>query len=136
MRRSAAWGQAPAQRPHCTHAAGFHTGTSAATPRFSHCVVATGHTPSTGIFETGSSSPFWAIIFAVTSRTNSGAAGSTVGGRGGRSLTASGSGGRPVAASGTGTLWMPSAAASMQAMFLRTTVSPLDAYVSSAAAFR
>ena len=126
MRRSAAWGHAPAQRPHCTHAAGFHTGTSAATPRFSHCVVATGHTPSTGIFETGSSSPFWAIIFAVTSRTNSGAAGSTVGGRGGRSLTAS----------GTGTLWMPSAAASMQAMFLRTTASPFEAYVSSAAAFR
>ena len=89
-------------------------------------MVATGHTPSTGIFETGSSSPFWAIIFAVTSRTNSGAAGSTVGGRGGRSLTAS----------GTGTLWMPSAAASMQAMFLRTTASPFEAYVSSAAAFR
>ncbi len=60
--------------------AGSHSGTNAATLRFSHCVVAVGQVPSAGMAETGKSLPFCAIIFAVTSLTNAGASAGTVGG--------------------------------------------------------
>ena len=66
--------------PHCTHFAGSHSGMNAATLRFSHCVVAVGHVPSTGSSETLSVSPFCAIIFAETFLTNSGASAGTAAG--------------------------------------------------------
>jgi hypothetical protein len=47
--------------------------------RRSYCVVAVGQVPSSGMAETGMVSPFPAIIFAVTSCTNSGASAGTGG---------------------------------------------------------
>ena len=76
----AAWGQTIEQLRHWMHVAGFHTGMWVAMLRFSHCVVAVGQVPSSGIMETGMSLPRWAMSSAVTFWTNSGASGETVGG--------------------------------------------------------
>ena len=78
--RIAACGQMMEQLPHWMQAAGSHCGMNAATLRFSHCVVAVGHVPSSGIAETGSSLPFCAIIFAVTFWMKSGASAATAAG--------------------------------------------------------
>ncbi len=56
------------------------TGISSAMLRFSHFVVAVGNVPSSGKALTGSSSPFFFMIMAVTFFTKSGASSDTVGG--------------------------------------------------------
>ncbi len=66
--------------PHWIQTDGSHAGMNAATFRFSHWVVAVGQVPSSGIAETGSSLPFWAIILAVTLLMNAGASAATAGG--------------------------------------------------------
>ncbi len=72
------------------HTSGSHTGISRAMLRFSHCVVPVGQVPSTGISLTGTSSPFWAIMVAVTLFTKSGASSGTTGGISMELVTSSG----------------------------------------------
>src|SRR5512137_1867467 len=77
----AAWGQIREHLLHWMQTLGSQAGISSAMLRFSHWLVPTGHVPSTGKAETGTWSPFPAIMGAVTLRTNSGASAATVGGR-------------------------------------------------------
>ncbi len=115
--RMAACGQTRTHLLHWMQSEGSQTGISAAMLRFSHCVVAVGHVPSTGKAETGSRSPWPAMIMAVTRCTNSGAAAGTAGGR------ACGE----VAASGTRTSKSPSSARSTAAKLRLRTSGPFFA---------
>ena len=67
------------------------TATSSEMLRFSYLVVPLGYVPSTGSALTGSSSPWPAIIAAVTVRTNSGASAGTIGADSRVDVTRSGS---------------------------------------------
>ena len=120
--RIAACGQMMEHCPHWMHTDGSHCGMNAATLRFSHCVVAVGHVPSSGMAETGSSLPFCAIIFAVTFLMKSGAASATIGGI--LSL--------PAGAAGYLTSSMAALAASMHFQFISTTSWPFLEYAFSA----
>ena len=82
--------------------------------RFSYCVVAVGHVPSSGIRLTGSESPSWRISVAVTFRTNSGAFSGTVGGM---AIL-------PAGLSGTFTCSSAADAPSTALKFIWTTASP------------
>src|SRR5574344_2202756 len=78
--RIAACGQMSEHWPHWMQTEGSHCGMNAATLRFSHCVVAVGQVPSSGMAETGRSLPFCSIILAVTSWMNLGASAETIAG--------------------------------------------------------
>ncbi len=120
--RIAAWGQMMEHWPHWMQTDGSHWGMNAATLRFSHCVVAVGHVPSTGSSETLSESPFCAIIFAETFLTNSGASAGTAAGI--LSL--------PAGAAGYLTSSIAALAASMHFQFISTTSWPFLEYAFSA----
>ncbi|OQC55921.1 MAG: hypothetical protein BWX54_01655 [Verrucomicrobia bacterium ADurb.Bin018] len=80
LARMQAWGHTKEQVPHWMHSFSSQIGTESETLRFSHRVVAEGKVPSIGILETGSESPSPTMMVAMTSLTNSGACGETVGG--------------------------------------------------------
>lgn len=105
--------------PHWMHFEVSHSGMNAATLRFSHCVVAVGHVPSSGISETLSSLPFCAIIFAVTFWMKSGASAGTAAG-----IFATFADG----ALGYLTSSIAADAASMHLWFIATTSSPFLEY--------
>src|SRR3990172_1819309 len=86
----AAWGQTIAHLLHWMQIDASQTGISTAMLRFSHCVVSSGHVPSTGNALTGSRSPLLASITAVTRWTKSGACSDTIGGIVRDALTAAG----------------------------------------------
>ena len=77
----AACGQTSAHLLHWMQIGPSQTGISSARFRFSHFAVAVGQVPSTGKALTGSRSPLFSSITAVTRRTKSGASGATTGGR-------------------------------------------------------
>ncbi len=81
LARIAACGHTSAHLLHWMQSPGSQTGISTAMLRFSHCAVAVGHVPSTGKADTGSRSPWPAMIIDVTRCTNSGASAETAGGR-------------------------------------------------------
>src|SRR5512136_2445818 len=72
--RMTACGQTKTHLPHWMHRSDSQTGISRAILRFSHLVVPIGKVPSIGRAETGTSSPFKAIIGPSTFLTKSGAA--------------------------------------------------------------
>ena len=82
--------------------------------RFSHCAVAVGKVPSTGIAETGSRSPLPSSIMAVTRCTKSGA----LRGTGGRRVWGES------ARAGTGTSSRAASEASTAAKLRLSTLSP------------
>ena len=90
-----------------------HSGTVSDTLRFSNALVPDGKVPSTGIALTGIASPLPANIFAVTSRTKTGASSGTSGGNA-----------LPSAVVGTGTCCIRASAPSTAALFICTTRSP------------
>ena len=112
--RIAAWGQTSAHLAQSMQIDGSQIGISCAMLRFSQRAVSVGNVPSTGNADTGSRSPWPAIIFAVTRCTNSGASAGT----GGRTCRS------PVASPGTGTSCSAASAASTAAKFRDRTVSP------------
>ena len=71
--RMTACGQTKTHLPHWMHRSGSQTGMSSEMFRFSQRVVPVGKVPSTGIPETGISSPSKTIILPSTSCTNCGA---------------------------------------------------------------
>ena len=75
--RMAACGQTMAHLPQSMQIDSSQMGICCAMARFSHCVVAVGKVPSTGMALTGSRSPWPAMMRAVTSFTKSGAASGT-----------------------------------------------------------
>ena len=77
--RIAAWGQTSAHLAQSMQIDGSQIGISCAMLRFSQRAVSVGKVPSTGNADTGSRSPWPAIIFAVTRCTNSGASAGTGG---------------------------------------------------------
>src|SRR3954468_20637857 len=119
--RMAACGQTIAHLLHWMQSASSQTGISEAMLRFSHFVVPVGQVPSGGKADTGSKSPLFAIITAVTRLTNSGAAFETMGGIAIFEVTAS----------GTATRWRFASVASMAWKFFCTTCEPFLPYVFS-----
>ena len=112
--RIAAWGQTSAHLAQSMQIDGSQIGISRAMLRFSHRAVSVGNVPSTGSADTGSRSPFPAIIVAVTRRTKSGDSAGT-GGSTWRS---------PPAVDGTSISWSAAIAPSTAEKFRDRTVSP------------